>query len=400
MALFWYPQMHMSKHFEKNKFDKGYMLDSYVKYYLARLQSAFKYDGLPDSVPAKWLEHYLLTNGNCIFTKVDDTFYAFTGGQCEVADAYYVPQGYVVANPWVKVEGGTLSRTFWISDTDGLDGSYHEQDAVLMRNDTYSQGVLPLLTKYCTQLLENDITLQLADILARATINISCSDDRTKASAEEWLNKLYDGKLGIMSETAFIEGLNIREFSNVASSIIPLIEYQQYIKANMLNDLGLNANYNMKREAINSNESQLNDDMLRPFIDDMLKMRREAVEEINRLFGLDITVTLDSAWMSNAIEENATLLAMVDAIDSGIDETTPEEIPTNAEGDTNDIDSDSDITDNSLDTEDDVTEENGTGQLEEDETSEAVEDLVEAAEELAEELTGGEDDEQTSEDAE
>ena len=164
-----------------------------------------------------------------------------------------------------------------------------------------------MLRRYCMQLVENDITLQLADVLARATINISATDDKTKKSAELWLKRLKEGKLGIIAETAFLEGLNIREFQHVAQSITPLIEYHQYIKASLYNELGLNSNYNMKRESINSNESQLNDDMLHPLIDDMLRERKEGIERVNKLFGLNITVDFDGAWLENEKEEQAVL---------------------------------------------------------------------------------------------
>ena len=305
MGLFWYPEKVPTIKF--GEFNKQFMLDKMVAECLDRLQSLFVYDGLPEEVPAKWLEHYLMTNGTCIFTKIDDKYYALVGSPADECNAYYVPLKYVVANPWIKLpNGNTLSKEFITEDTRYW-GSELKQDCVLMRNDTYAVGLLPMIYRYCKKIVENDITMELASILARATINISAADDRTKASAEAWLSNLIDGKLGIMSETAFIEGLNVREFKEVADCLIPLIEYHQYTKASFLNDIGLNANYNMKREAINSNESNLNDDMLRPFIDDMLRMREEAVEEINKMYDLNISVSFNSAWASNEIEEEAEL---------------------------------------------------------------------------------------------
>ena len=305
MGLFWYPEKAPTIKF--GEFDKQFMLDKMVAECLDRLQSLFVYEGLPEEVPAKWLEHYLMTNGTCIFTKLDDKYYALVGSPADECNAYYVPLKYVVANPWIKLpNGNTLSKEFITEETKYW-GSELKQDCVLMRNDTYAVGLLPMIYRYCKKIVENDITMELASILARATINISAADDRTKASAEAWLKNLIDGKLGIMSETAFIEGLNVREFKEVADCLIPLIEYHQYTKASFLNDIGLNANYNMKREAINSNESNLNDDMLRPFIDDMLRMREEAIEEINKMYDLNISVSFNSAWASNEIEEEAEL---------------------------------------------------------------------------------------------
>lgn len=294
--LFWYPAIHGLNWCDD--FDKGAMLDSYVRYFLARLQSMFKYDGLPDTIPAKYLESYLLCNGNALIAEAptDGKLYAFTGGMGGNPNAYYIPRKYIVANPYLQ-----------FTETYDIQNEFEDGNAVLIYNDTYSQGLIPMLRRYCMQLVENDITLQLADVLARATINISATDDKTKKSAELWLKRLKEGKLGIIAETAFLEGLNIREFQHVAQSITPLIEYHQYIKASLYNELGLNSNYNMKRESINSNESQLNDDMLHPLIDDMLRERKEGIDRVNKLFGLNITVDFDGAWLENEKEEQAVL---------------------------------------------------------------------------------------------
>ena len=374
MGLFWYPAINNYSWFD-GKYNKTEMLDSYVRYFLARLQCMFKYEGLPDTIPAKWFEHYLLCNGNCIIARVNDDLYALTGDMGNDATPYYIPAGYIVANPWLKTEGGTLSKQYW-TETIDINGERHEQDAVIIFNDTYSQGVIPMLNRYCSQLVESDISLNIADILARATINISASDDKTKASAELYLKRLRDGQLGVMSEQAFIEGLNVREFHYVAQSITPLIEYHQYIKASLFNELGLNSNYNMKRESINSNESQLNDDMLHPLIDDMLRERREGVARVNEFFGTDITVSFDSAWLENEKEEQAVLTGMETPDDQTEDDVKiypSADIPDNTTED-----------DDGIGLEDLIEDETTAEEIEE---AEVIEDNNAAIAEVIEELT-------------
>ena len=295
--LFWYPALNHKYDFDK-PLDKGALYSSYIFYYLARLQSMFKYVGLPDTVPAKWLEHYLLANGSCVFIMDGEDLIATTGGMGGIPDRYYIPTQYIVANPYVKEE---TRRTYTIGE-----------DCVLARNDTYSQGVIPLLSRYISQLVENEVTMNTADILARAMLTISATDTQTKESVEKWLSDLRKGRLSAIGELPSMVGnqdrsLNVTPFQSVASTLTDLIEYHQYLKAGLFNELGLNSNYNMKRESINSNESQLNDDMLHPFIDDMLKMRKEFCEQVNDMFGTNISVEFDSAWLDNELEAEATL---------------------------------------------------------------------------------------------
>ena len=104
-----------------------------------------------------------------------------------------------------------------------------------------------------------------------------------------------------------MEGIKTQPYGITSNTNIltNLIESEQYIKASWYNDLGLNANYNMKRESINSGESQLNDDALLPLVDDMLRCRQNAIKKVNEKFGTNISIDLYSAWKDNEIELNS-----------------------------------------------------------------------------------------------
>lgn len=298
MSLFWYPEMNEKYDFD-GKPDKGMLLSSYIRYFLARLQSMFIYEGLPDSVPQKWLENYLLVNGSCVWINTEDkgliVVRAGIGGE---PDEYYIPTECIVANPY-------------ISDNDNKTYK-RDVDCVLMVNDTYAQGLLPLLKKYCSMLVENEVTMNIADIMSRASIILSAVDDNTKASAELFIKRLIEGNLSIIGETGMIlanqdKDLTINQISASNGMLTNLIEYEQYIKASLYNDIGLQSNYNMKREAINSNESQLTEDQLHPLIDNMFKERQEALEKVNAMFGTNISVKFNSAWEINEREEEAAI---------------------------------------------------------------------------------------------
>ena len=51
----------------------------------------------------------------------------------------------------------------------------------------------------------------------------------------------------------------------------------------------------------------MNADCLIPFIDDMLKCRQTAIEKINNMFGLNISVELNSVWAVKDAELDAEL---------------------------------------------------------------------------------------------
>ena len=375
--LFWYPGLNHKFDFDQ-PIDQGRYCNDYIMYFLNRLQSMFKYDGLPETIPQKYLENYLLVNGHCgVFMNGEKGLVVSNGSWSGIPDLYYVPKEYIIANPYVE---DSARKTYTIGE-----------DIVVARNDTYCMGVMPILARYSRALATNDATMDVADVLARATLTITALTSRDKESVEEWLRNIRKGKIAAIGELPAMTGnqdrsVNIQPFQSTASTLTDLIEYHQYLKAGLFNEMGLNSNYNMKREAINSNESQLNDDMLHPLIDDMLKMRKEFCEQVNDMFGTDIKVEFDSAWMDNEIENEVALDVMeseAEAADQVNNETD------NVEAAPEDKEELIDETENEENTEEAAAEDEETEEVttETDILPEVITELTDAVEELADAIT-------------
>lgn len=258
-----------------------------IRYMFSRTQSIFKWSGLPDSIPARILELYLQMNGNCAFYKYNDTLYVFTGGMGGEPDVYYMPTIYTIANPALKLS---------VNAKIGV-------DCVVMPNDSMYVGLYPLHMRYAYNMVETEISMQLANINSRIVALISAADDNTKKSADKYIADIYDGKLSVVGESKFFDDLKTSQFATSGhNAITDLIEMMQYFKASWYNEIGLNANYNMKRESINAGESQLNNDALLPFVDDMLNTRKTYADKVNEMFGTNISVDYASAWKDNEIE--------------------------------------------------------------------------------------------------
>ncbi len=261
--------------------DKDTAVTEFMANTLAKTQSMFEYEGLPISIPKKELERLLQTTGNAFVTKVDGVLYALSGYKGGMPDVYGRATLYTVANPSIQ-----LNKTYDIN-----------KDGVLIENDTNGESLLPLIGRYAVLYTDGLISLNTASVLTRITMLISASDDKTKQSADEFLNKILDGEFSIIGENAFFKGINMQT-SPTANSvyITQLIELIQYYKASMYNELGLNANYNMKRERLNLGEVSMNVDILLPYVDNMLKERQNAIEKINEMFDTEISVKLASSW--------------------------------------------------------------------------------------------------------
>lgn len=265
--------------------DKARATGSYISYMLNKSQSIFKYENLPDTLPRRNLELMLQTNGNVFITEHNGNLYAFTGGLGGEPNEYYEPTEYIVANPYLH-----LSKSYKIDD-----------EGTLVRNDSLMMGLLPLFKRYAYQLAEADVSLWRASVNSRAMPMVTGSDDNALKAAELFFSKLEDGVVGVVADKGFTNELTTFPMStnSGANYLTQLIELRQYWLANWYQELGINANYNMKREAINEAEAGLNDDALLPFIDDMLRCRKEAIDKVNEKYGTDIQVSLFSSWEPN-----------------------------------------------------------------------------------------------------
>lgn len=267
-----------------NKYDfknKSKNLNDYITYMLNRSIVMFKYHNLPETLPQRELELLLQCNGWGCVCEIDGNLYALNGGLGGEPNAYNMPTEIVISNPYLK-----YNKTLKI-----------DEECVIIPNDSMYVGLLPLYNRYCTMLVENDITMILVTVNKRVQNLLSANDDNTVESAKTFLKKVFDGEVGVIAESKLFESLKVNASSvNSTVSMVDLFEFEQYVKASLYNEIGLSANYNMKRERLTSAEVETNTDNLYPLVDDMLNQRRKALEKINEMFGTNIEVEFNSSW--------------------------------------------------------------------------------------------------------
>lgn len=264
--------------------DKKLSIQTHKAYMLSRLAQMFEYKNLPESIPAEMLELQLILSGVSFVREVNGKLYALQGSPGGEPDPYYRPTRFIWANPAL----GSGDDDLW-------------NDGVLMRNDKYWFGLSPLINKYAAILAENEITIRLADIMLRIVAMITTPDDTTKVAADEYLKRVVNGRIGAMAENRFFDGVKMQSPpSNNGSYLTQFIELQQYMKASFFNEVGMQANYNMKRENIGSGETAMNQNATLPLCDQMLEVRKEDISRLNEKYGLDISIDFTSAWKLNA----------------------------------------------------------------------------------------------------
>lgn len=301
--------------------DKKQISKAVRDYLFATAMTMFKYDGLPGNVRPEDLERMLLENGELIFAKWQDEYYIFQFTGAGRQNYLGEWDSYQVNNPYVN-----CNRIFT------------DKDAVRIRNTDNSVSLTGMLDMYSELLSESYITLNMSDVNARLNFLISAGDNATKASAELFLKQVYDGKQGIIGSQPLLESLSVnplaehRDFQSV-------IELNKFYYSDFFQKIGLTNLYNNIHDRISATETEFTATSIYPFVDNMKKNREAAVEKINQLFGLDVSVEFTSSWDYRL--KNGKNLTEQDFKDSGLFDTgsseqagepeEPEELEVNKE---------------------------------------------------------------------
>lgn len=335
-----------------NYLDKRKNVTDMVTYMFNRSNIMFKYHNLPETIPETELEKILQTNGYVIVGKINGDLYAINGGLGGEKDVYNRPTIATVSVPY-----------FNFNDTWEID-----KDCVVIKNDSNAIGLIPMFVKYCTLMNENEITMMLATVNKRIQNLLSANDDNTVESAKQFLKDVFEGKTGVIAESKLFDSLKVNNSStNAQVNLKDLFEFEQYLKASMFNEIGLSANFNMKRERLTSAEIETNSDNLYPLVDDMLNNRRLAIEKINEMFETDIEVEFNSSWDYRVLEG-----ASIHNTETEVEEMQLETTDSDVDNNVDSVDASEDNTET-----DNETDDNETGdesEVETDETTVETED--------------------------
>lgn len=283
--------------------DKELGAFQYVQYMFDRTNQMFRYKGLPDTIPEYMIEYMLQVYGAIAIIEHKGDIYAmnaqFGGGQ----DPYYRPTLAVCANPALGI-GKSFAISNFLPPYDRAEWDSLDK-CVAFLNDSQMMGLLPLFSRYAVQMVENDISIRSAQINLRQQTVIAADSGTDAESADAYMVSLEAGKLATIAKKAFTDGVKVMNAANNQSNtVIQLIELQQYLKASWYNEIGLNSNFNMKRQYVSSDEINSTADIMLPLIDNMFEARQIGVENMNKLFDLSVSVEKDSAWEKKQIQSD------------------------------------------------------------------------------------------------
>ena len=270
--------------------NKRESLTDYANSIFNRTLSMFEYKNLPDTLPQAELEKQLQVNGYAVVFKYNDQLYATSASLTgQDKSVYNQPTKAIINIPALN-----FNQTLTIN-----------KNCVLIKNDDLQVGLLPSILKHGTLAIENEITMLLADYNARIQTLISAGTDQTIQDAQKYINQIVDGNLSIIGENAFYQDLKTHNPSqNSKETFQDLIAYEQFIKSDLYNELGLSSLNNMKKERLITSEVDSESDQIYPYVDNMLRNRKDGINMVNKLFNGKIQVDFSSTWKDKADQRN------------------------------------------------------------------------------------------------
>ena len=253
------------------------MTFSYYYYKLMLIARAlFEWKSLPNNMDERWIEKYLFTSGKCIFFK-DPTMGYMVAGLAQQGSincygdpttVYPVAENYVYNGP--KLING--------------------ENCYVIRNNDLMLPEFPIVRHYAFKLCNIDRAIDVNIEAQKSPIVVRCSD-KARLSLKNAINQRRDNEPVIWTS----DQSNIADMVDTLQiSAPPVFKDLQTQKHMILNevftDFGIN-NANMdKRERMVANEVEANNEQVKASEDVLLKAREEACKNINRIFGLNMSV--------------------------------------------------------------------------------------------------------------
>lgn len=271
----------------------------------SKIENIFEYEGLPEEVNERAFKLGLFLFGKLVFYKIGDKYLVQNFSYTDKLDWYYVPKNGRVVNPWLPI-----GHQNWEFEVD--------KECVIWNStpDIYSfrqhSIVADLVYKTATQLSENDMSYYCIQRNHRLIAVITAQDDKQRAEADRIIEHMYNADPDMVMKEDLVNRIQVNPIAlnGTRSPLTELIEFHQFILANFYHSFGINSNYNLKREQLNSNEITVNEDVMRLNIEDMLQSRQKGIDKVNEKYGLNIRVSLNE-------EVYATLLASTENAQQG-----------------------------------------------------------------------------------
>lgn len=302
----------------------------YFKTLTNKVGQMIEFKNLPEKVDEEFLKEQLILCGKICFTQFNNYVYALNGNVGGEPNCYYESQDFIIANPVLGSKAVKIRHEDGSTKVDGLDGILVGLTSIDKQVESLHGGLYDLIYQTAGLLADNVVSLNCAQINSRVQVAFVADDEALANTGEKVLKDMYNGKPYKILTQDILNKLTVSPIaaSGTNTTIMSLIEAQANIWQNFYNQLGLSYNGNLKRERINTAESELMTGSLNLNLQTIIENLKADIDRVNELFGTSIEVDINPDAMPPEVEEIAADEDKVDGIkdraDDKIEDATPD----------------------------------------------------------------------------
>lgn len=310
--------------FMKNKTQNKIRYTGYISMLWNTLLDMFEYENLPDTIPKRFLESILHATGEVFISKINDELIASHGTLSGDVDAYGLGTDVIAVCPTGEAHGKR-----------GVDIAYG------INNDTATPD---MLVYWIAHLLgETDKSIKLNVLYSRFLKIPKVCNEKDKAMFEGLVKKLIDGEAQAFASSNALDlelGAGTEAFEltdvNKIDKLPYLTQFFEDCLKRFYNFYGQPMQNQNKRAQSISDEIHGQDSVSFIIPMQMLRCRQALCEEVNRIFGTDISVKFSPVWrveLAGLIERDGNGNEKPDIIETASEqvETKTEQVETETE---------------------------------------------------------------------
>lgn len=254
--------------------------DYWRKVLLNKIIRLFKYDGLPDTIPAIELEKILLLTGQAGITSTEEF------GFVAVPTAAY----------GVGLYPSFFPRAIWATPLVKGDGVINK-DIVLIRNDNALHSVSEIINRYARLMADVESTMALTLVNVRQPAIAASPDEATAYSYQAVQLAMRLGHPEAIINRSVLDDIKtIDAIHTVPPTLLTdIVEARESLLSQFFAEFGV-ASRQTKRAPMTISEVESDVQVMTVNITDMLESRQESLENLKTVYGLNVTVSIHPAY--------------------------------------------------------------------------------------------------------
>ena len=244
-----------------------------TKYYQMLALNRYKWENLPNGIESRYIEQMLFDNGECaLFDHPDLGLCVLRSSSRENLNIYGEPTK-------LSLSGFNEHRTVMMDE------------CVRIMNNDLALPTLPDIVYYARRMAEiDDIIMQ--NLRQQRVPYLFATNENNQYSIKSLYDRIYQGEPAIFVDKEMLKGEpeNIMVLPTQAPYLVDQLQMQkQEMERELLTFLGIN-NTLEKKERLLVDETNSNNQFIKMASDIGFKQRQLACEQMNEMFGLNVTI--------------------------------------------------------------------------------------------------------------